>query len=289
MNNNSNLSELLEHSAERVNVRPPSVIQIIEDASRQRRRRAWAVASVATLACAAAITALLALPGSLSEPSQPVGPANQAETIPATRLVGLGNVAIAVPNEWGTNDTHCGTPMSDTVVINVDVTAACAALYPEGVESVELRYGEPYSYMRFDRTIEVDGVRAERLNTTCSTYRETHVCSGALNFPSLDVWFYAESSTSAAELDRILKQVRVVPDMVGVPAFAQIGDEARRHTQELYLDALAEAGLKADIQTQSYPDAPPGFVLDVSPAPGTMLLPGDIVTVTVVADPEGQG
>lgn len=55
------------------------------------------------------------------------------------RLVGLGNLAIAVPEEWETNRTRCGTPMSGTVVINVGVVETCATARPEGLESIEAR------------------------------------------------------------------------------------------------------------------------------------------------------
>ncbi len=46
-------------------------------------------------------------------------------------------------------------------------------------------------------------------------------------------------------------------------------------------DALQEAGLTADVQTRKSPGLSPGFILDVSPNPGTMVQPGDVISVTV--------
>jgi hypothetical protein len=196
------------------------------------------------------------------------------------RLVGLGHAAVAVPEEWGTNQLHCASPHKDTVVIDLGAIGFCAVPRPNGVESVELAGGTPPSDFHADETIEIDGVRAERQRTRCTdaTFGRVTICRGAVFLPSLGVWFRADSSTDAGEVDRLLERILIVPDRVAVLGFrtAPIGGSG-----EKYADALTELGLEPKIQTRKSPGGPPGEILAVSPAPGTMLTPGETVTITV--------
>jgi len=47
------------------------------------------------------------------------------------------------------------------------------------------------------------------------------------------------------------------------------------------------AGLQAEVLTERRPGSKPGFVLGVNPGPGTVLEPGDVVTMTETAEPRG--
>ncbi len=221
---------------------------------------------------------------SVQDPS--VATSSRAVVPPGTRLVGLGHAAIAVPTEWGTNQRDCGVPQQDTVVVDGGLfVEGCGARRPAGVDSVEMWQGAPRLDYEPDETTEIDEVPAERQNTNCSPdpFGSGVVCAGTIYFPSLQVSFRAESSTSAAEVDRILEWIIIVPDQVGVPGFRRIHDIHQEGAEEKYLEALREAGLTADVQTGRSPglNNRPGFVLDVSPAPGTLVQPGDVVTVTV--------
>jgi len=206
----------------------------------------------------------------------------------AMRMVGFGHAAIAVPADWPTNKSQCGTPKQDTVQID-DPSAMlfCAAFRPAGVESVELYYGSPWADFRADETFQIDGVRAERQRTTCSgtNYPEakadTTICDGTVSIPSLKVWFRAESSTSAAEVDRMLARIAVVADRTGVPSYEALRVDLHGPTETTYAAVLRQVGLKSRLLTVRSPNYPAGQVLKVSPAPGTMLKPGAIVTVTV--------
>jgi len=200
----------------------------------------------------------------------------------------LGHAAIAVPDAWGTNVTRCGVPTRDTVVIDVGFTRACGMARPKGVESVEVTQGKPRFDFKVDRTLLVDGVRAERQATACEPggFDGPRVCAGTVRIPSLGVIFRAESSTSAGEVDRILEWIRIVPDRIGVPGYTiELNQQGR--ADENYVEALRKAGLTAEIQTKTVPAVAAGFILDVAPGAGTMLRPGDVVTVTVVAEPDG--
>jgi hypothetical protein len=286
-----NWGDLLERAADRTAVGPAPLESIRAGAAQRRRRRALALAG----ASAAAVFAVIA--GSVlvtsTAPSQTPRPSvttdGPAPGPQGTRLVGLGNLAIAVPERWDTNRTRCGTPMKDTVVINVGAVETCAIARPEGVESVELVQGEPRFDFEADSTILVDGVEAQRQSTTCTreTIGEVRVCSGTVYFAERKTWFRAESSTGREDVDRILDRIRVVSDKVGVPAFQPLAVNAQGRSGEKYAARLAEQGFEVEVQTRRISAGKPGYVLDASPAPGTMLPPGSTVTITVIAEPEG--
>lgn len=192
------------------------------------------------------------------------------------RTVGYGHVAITVPRSWGTNASRCGTPHRDTVLID-DPSAAsyCDLPRPPDVDSVELVTAPPSGF-RADETILVDGVYAVRRKTGCAS---DGVCWGAVGFPSLHVWFRASSSTSADEVDQILSWIQILPDQVGVPSAWSL-DESRGGTA--YAKLLHELGLKTEVLTRTSTVYKPGRLVSVSPRPGTLLSPGETVTLTVI-------
>ncbi|TDW75150.1 PASTA domain-containing protein [Kribbella pratensis] len=250
----------------------------------RRRRRAAALSAVGVAAAVGAVDGTLLLAGGPSV-TNPAPPAASTPPVPAaTRLVGIGHAAIAVPTQWATNQLHCGTPLKDTVIIDAGPQNLCEAPYPKGVESVMVRSGMPIDF-RADETFQLDGVRAQRQRTTCTGDNPVTVCSGAVFIPSLDVAFQAESSTNAGEVHSVLARIMIVPDKIGVPEpmFSESNPAAR--FGEEYEDRLTALGLKPNIHTRKSPGSIPGTVLAVSPPAGTMLTPGATVTVTVVAPP----
>lgn len=285
-------TELLERAADRTAVGPAPLAAMRAGAARRRRRRALAATALGGAAIVAVIggTALVTTPGvGPQEPRPPAASGGPTLAPAGTRLVGLGHVAIAVPEEWGTNQTQCGTPQKDTVVINVGVIETCAIGRPETVESVEIVQGEPRFDFRVDSTIEIDGEEAQRQRTTCSrdTFGGVRVCSGTVYFPAHGTWFRAESSTSPDEVDRILEQIRVDSERVGVPAFQPLAVQTQGRSGDKYAARLTELGFDVEVQTRKIAAGKPGYVLDASPTPGTMLPPGSSITITVIAEPDG--
>ncbi|GAA1618256.1 hypothetical protein GCM10009789_85180 [Kribbella sancticallisti] len=281
------LTELLERAGDRTTVGPPPIEAMRVGATRLRRRRTVAVSlagAAAVVVAAGGTTALVAQSGP-EDPPAPAASASPSLAPTDLRLVGFGHAAIAVPKEWGTNELTCLTPHMDTVVIDPGGGHLCMHYRRSGVESVYLTSIKPWFGFHADETIEIDGVRAERQRTSCTgdTPGPVTVCSGAVFIPSLTTWFRAESSTNAAEVDRILERIRIVPDQVGVPAYTHLVAPRDGGSGEKYSDALTAAGLKPKIESTRSPSYPPGMVLDVSPAPGTMLRPGATVTVTVAS------
>ncbi len=280
----SKLTELLERAGNRTNVGPPPIEAIRAGVARRRRRRARALSAVGVAAAVVAVGGTLLLAGGpiFTNPAPPAASTPPANA--ATRLVGIGHAAIAVPEQWGTNQLGCGTPQKDTVIIDAGPQNLCLVDRPKGVESVLVRSGKPIGF-RADETFQLDGVRAERQRTTCTGDSPLTVCSGTVFIPSLDVAFQAESSTNAGEVHGILARIMIVSDTIGVPEplFSESNPAARFSQQ--YADRLTALGLKPNIQTRKSPGSIPGNILAVSPSPGTMLRSGATVTVTVVTQP----
>jgi hypothetical protein len=201
---------------------------------------------------------------------------------PATRLVGFGHAAIAIPADWPTNKSSCGTPKQDTVQID-DPSGLhlCQSNRPKGVESVQLTGVPPSLDYHADETVLIDGVRAERQRTSCLGWQGTRVCMGAVGIPSLKVWFYAESSTSPEEVDRILDRIQILRDRSGVPSYSSLGGAPTGPLARSYAPLLAAAGLEVQYKRVKSPNYPDGTILGVSPAVGTLLPVGSTVTVTV--------
>ncbi|WP_433168710.1 PASTA domain-containing protein [Kribbella sp. CA-247076] len=285
----TDLTTLLDRAAQRTDVHPPPIETMQARVARIRRRRTMVVslaAAVAVLAAAGGTAlALRPGPGAVDVPP-PVASTSPGVAVPSDmRLVGVGRAAIAVPKTWGTNRTRCLTAQEDTVILSRD-GLLCSIPRPWRVESVELGLGRPTMFeFTADETIEIDGVSAERQHTTCTDETEGKVmtCSGVVMIPSLDTWFWAESSTGAAEVDRILERIRIVSDRIGVPSLRVITGTDPGRAGQLYADKLTELGLSPKIQTRKAPQYIPGDLMGVSPAPGTMLAPGATVTLTVAA------
>ena len=103
-----------------------------------------------------AVAVLLAGCGSEGKGGDTADPAPAA----GTRLLGLNHAAVEVPDSWATNESSCGTPMVDTVVVDVAASPLCYVPRPRGVESIQLEEARPGDF-KADETVEIDGVRAE--------------------------------------------------------------------------------------------------------------------------------
>ena len=271
------LTDLLERTAARTPVGPPPLDTLYAGAAHRRRRRTAGLVAATAVTVGAVIGA-----STLLHPRGSTAPVTSPAPVP-TRLVGFGHAAIAVPADWPTNKSQCGTPQQDTVLID-DPSAGryCASRRPSGVDSVQLS-GRPTIDFHADQTVVIDGVQAQRQRTSClDGWQQTKVCLGAVGIPSLKVWFYAESSTSAAEVDRILARIAILADRTGVPSYQALRVDLNGPTGTTYAAMLQQVGLKPAFRTVWSPNYPAGTTLGVSPAPGTMLAPGSTVTVTIV-------
>ncbi len=283
MTEHDHLEALLERTAGRVPVGPPPTEQLTREAARARRARAAVLASVAAvLVVAGGLAGVAGLSGDDVETTGPAAPSSPPEvTAGDTRLVGLGMAAIAVPENWGTNKTRCGVPQRDTVVVDQGPVELCATTRTADVDSVEVGRGRVRVDPAPDDVVTVDGESARREPTTCFTDRGgVSTCTGALRLPSLDVWFRAESSTDAATVDRLLEGVRVLVGQVGVPGFEPVSLDEQERSGEAYADLLRRQGFRVRSRVVRS-DSPDGFVVGVSPRPGTVVDTGLEVVVEV--------
>lgn len=286
------LANLLEHSAERIPIGTPPVSEMLVGADRLRRRRSTTRAAVAAAAVVAVVggTAFVAAQG--SDPGGNLdGPADTqpAEPIPAgTRLVGVGQSAIAVPEDWATNALRCGTATEPTVVVDVTVIETCGWLSPEVFDNVWVEHGVNRNMFSPIEDFEIDGVAAQRDETTCTAYGDRgRQCSGTVFVPSANASYRAQAATKR-RVEEILSWIHIVPDRVAVPGFGPANmDHQDDDAGEHYRADLQAAGLQFEVITEPRPGFKPGYVLGVAPGPGTMVDPGDVISMTEIAKPRG--
>jgi hypothetical protein len=280
--NEPHLIDLLERTGNAVPVPPAPVHEMVASARRSRRTRTWSLVGASSVAAAVVVALAVFIPTLTGSGNNVPEPLNTGAIPAGTRLVGIGHVAVAVPQSWATNKLYCGTPQKDTVIIDTGAAVeACAATRPKNVDSVLLTSGEPKGVSSY-RDVSVSGVAAKAQDVGCTDRTLGHVltCSAAVYIPSEDVTVRVGSSTSADVVDRLLRQIYVLPDEVAVPGFMSINNA---HATANYQQRLDEAGLVAEIRFVRGTGWPPGFVSTTSPVPGQMVAPGTQVKVDVAS------
>jgi len=214
-------------------------------------------------------------------PSETPPPSTQNGLVapPGTRLVGMGPIAVAVPQSWGTNDVRCGTPLSDTVVFESQGTRSCF-VEQRDVSSVHFgRIGmwERRSWERNATTAmdlgEIDITRSE-----IGPYREglgepTYPFSvGVVTVPGYDVAMWVVS-THEELIRSVLDSVREIPNgYVAVPVRSAA---ARTWPFE------ADAGLDVRQVAVYREGVSPGVLLSSDPPLGSIVPRGSRVRLTV--------
>lgn len=285
--NDDNLTDLLEARAADVLVGPPPLAEMHRDAA--RRRRSYGVALAAAAAVVVTVGAVAVWPDGSGSARDSAPFASDSPSDPAagdvppagTRWIGIGQAAVAVPDAWPVNATGCGTPTRDTVVVDQGVIELCLALYPPGVTSVEIRAKNKMEDVSGWTPVKVDGEEALRSKDSVPVGAEPQVYSASIYLPERDVMFAAKSSVSQEAADEVLTRVAILDALVAVPGISEANyGGAQSKAGENYVRTLEEAGLTAEVVTEANRGGP-GFVLGVSPTPGTVVEPGTVVTVTV--------
>lgn len=278
------LKERLEDRAADVPVGAPP-IDAMRAAVRRRRGRTAVLAAAAAVAVIAAGSVGWQLADRDSQTPVVTDPPVVTDVPPeGFRYVGIGRAVIAVPNAWGTNETECGTPQSDTVI--VDVGAICLALVPrpDGVESIEVR--PPYETMDIGgwTPFEIAGQPALRApDSDRGDFGSNQFAQGTVYLPEQDAMFVVESSSpdGAAIVDRLLDGIDVLAEHVTVPGFQDLAAERGPDSMaERYEHRLERAGLTIEV-VQEPSQLPEGTVLETTPAVGTVVAPGARIRVTV--------
>lgn len=228
-----------------------------------------------------------------------------------SRWVGSGQVVVAVPDWWTTGETQCYAPVEDTVYFDSGAMGDC----PETPTPAEVRevsalavldartgYGEK-EVRGMSPVAEVDG-REVLEREDCERWFEG-VCRHLFAVPSEGVVF---AVTIAEEGDgsyqEIRDSLRTLPDDLTTVPLATAGGwtptwGAEPRAADALVEALEDAGLRVEIETEEVPEEespnadyvsfPPGSLLDVSPELGSVIEVGGTVTVTVAGGSFDQG
>lgn len=282
-----NLTDLLEARAADVLVGPPPLAEMHRDAA--RRRRSYGVALAAAAAVVVTVGAVAVWPDGSGSARDSAPFASDSPSDPAagdvppagTRWIGIGQAAVAVPDAWPVNATRCGTPTRATVVVDVGAVELCLMPYPAGVTSVEVRARNVADDVSGWTSLEVDGEEALRSPDSTVEGTDPTVYGVSIYLPARDVMFVASSTVSQEAAAEALTEIAILDTLVAVPGIAEANyGGAQSKAGETYVRTLEEAGLTAEVVTEANRGGP-GFVLGVSPTPGTVVEPGTVVTVTV--------
>ena len=270
------LSDRLEDRVADLPVGAPP-LDAMRSAVRRRRSRLTVLGAAAVVVLVAGGLVIQAADTS-PDPRPPVvadPPAEVDEPPAGHRYVGIGAAVVAVPDEWGTNETECGTPQEDTVIIDQGVI--CLALFPrpKNVDSVDVR--PYYDGLDLDDWVErdVDGERV--LWSPVST--EGGVVTASVYVPSQQVTFVAASSSAGAEevVESLRGSVAILENHTTLPGFQLDGIVPRLERYRVELERL---GLSIEVNEKSS-QLDVGTVLATDPAVGSVVTPGDTVRVTV--------
>lgn len=294
------LTDLLHDRVADAPVGAPPLAAMHRDASRRARGRLAVLAAAASVVVVAGVVAVTTT-GDGTTPRRSDSPAvaspsateaaDGGSDVPPDgfRWVGEGQAVIAVPEGWGTNAVHCGTPKRDTVI--VDQGAICMALvpYPEDTSSVDVRQRQPIDERDDYTDAEVEGEPALLSPVECYEGDEfsAATCTQSLVLPDRDVVFAAQTSRGREALAPILDRVAILDEAVAVPGFQTHALDRQGRSGEAYADALRGAGFTVEVVEEVRRGVPAGYVLGAEPAPGTVVAPGATITVTQVAPPAG--
>jgi len=277
------LIDRLEERATEIPVGPPPVALM---RARARRHRQGRVAILASAAAVAAIAGGLAWQGGggaddgSRTPNASDAPADPDTPADGFRYVGIGDVVAAVPQDWATNKTDCGTPQADTVVIDQGVT--CLALVPRPADVDSLAIQPTFDGLDTAGWTRIEVAGQEALRSPVS--RQDGVVRQTVVVPDRDVSFVAESSSAdgASVVADLLDGITLLREHTTVPAFQDLGYDADPAPMvDAYVDRLAELGVAAEVAQRNGRGLDAGTVLGTDPAVGSVVAPGDTVRVVV--------
>jgi hypothetical protein len=255
--------------------------EALEDVRRRSVKR-WAIPALAAAAVAVVVVAAVALlpdrngesRGISNNPS--TSPPSAPQAPPGTRLVGMGRLAVAVPEGWSTNDEKCGSALSNTVIFEANGVVSCEIAHRPHVSALHIvsitsPLALPWIYQHLAAS-QLDGITIKR--TPTNTGNEGS--AGALVARSEGVVMYVTSSHRAV-VDSVLDSAMVLPaGWVTIP----FNPDLPFLPSELV--ALKRVGLNVEITRRDLPRRSTGALIGATPAFGSVVPVGS--TVQLVAD-----
>lgn len=218
-------------------------------------------------------------------PTSADSPGNASASPIQSRLVGASRAVLAVPAQWDMNATRCGVAERDTVIVD-DMVAYCSSPQPANVDSVTLRRGIPAADFRSDREYRLAEYTVLRQDVGCSGQADSEVqlCRGSLYVQDLDVSFAATSTRGPEFVDALLDGVQIATDSVGVLGVQGPGpDPSGTSEGEAHAARLKAIGLAPRVVASDTSQLPSGRIVQIIPAPGTVVSVDSEVTVVVSA------
>jgi hypothetical protein len=278
------LMDRLEERAAEIPVGPPPIGLMRTRARRQRQGRMAVLASAAAVAAIAAGLAWQGTGGADGGSGTPIaseGPSDPDLPPDGYQYVGVGDLVAAVPQSWTRNETNCGTPTVDTVIIDPGPTCLMLVPRPVDVDSLTINPGlvdfDTNGYAEVAVGDEV-ALRSPIRRLDDGTFWQSVI------LPDADVSFVAESSSAdgKAVVGDLLDHLTVLREHTTVPGFQDLGLEpGSGRMVDAYVRRLRDLGLQAEVSTGKGGGLDAGTVLEVAPAVGSVVAPGD--TIRVVA------
>jgi hypothetical protein len=254
--------------------------EALEDVPRRSLKR-WGIPALAAAAVAAVVVAaVVLLPNGNGESdgvsSNPSASPSALQAPPGTRLVGMGGLAVAVPEGWSTNHERCGTALSNTVIFEANGVRACAIPQRPHVSALRMvsttsPLALPWMYTHLTAS-KIDGITIER--TPTNTGHEGF-STGALVARSQGVVMYM-SSPDPAVVNSVLGSVMVLPaGWVTIPFDPNLPLLPNERV------ALERIGLNVEITRRDLPGRSAGGLIGASPAFGSVVPVGSTVHLVV--------
>lgn len=280
MLNETRARELLHEAGEHIPVQPESTHELVRRGQRAARARLATLLGTVIVAAALIVTGGLVLrpdsdPSGLPVDSPTVAAAPEAP--PGMRLVGMGRIAVAVPESWGTGRVRCGVPVADTVVFDTGYVRLCRLTPTPTVSSLHIVESGSDLALPFVRDAQpagqVDGVQIRR--TSPGDLPEAIVVESE----GVVMWV---TSRDPALVDEILDSLIVLPDGYITVPYVPYGPVANT------LGRMEHAGLAVSTVEERRPGWSAGALLDTDPPLGSVVPVGSTVTVTVSAGPNPE-
>jgi hypothetical protein len=217
-----------------------------------------------------------------------VVPAAASTPPDGTRFVGMGRIAVAVPDDWETNLYNC-LGARDNVSFGEVAVAGCMPQMPQGIEKIAVTPDDLPSTDGFT-LVSIEGVAALRspVRIAGETAPERHpLWSRDVVFPQDDLTITFSSGTSPEVLEEMLDRIHIVHGLSTVPTYVPTYAEIQANPgaperAAAYRRELERNGFVVNVVQVNRPGMPAGQIASVSPEIGTMVLPGSKVTVQVV-------
>jgi hypothetical protein len=250
-----------------------------EDVPRRSVKR-WAIPVLAAAAVAGVlVAAAMFLPDGNGESrgvsNHPSTSPSAPQAPPGTRLVGMGRLAVVVPEGWSTNDEKCGSALSNTVIFEANRVVWCTLAHRPHVSALHMVSATsplalPWIYQHLTAS-ELDGVTIKRTPTNTGNVGS----AGALLARSEGVVMYV-TSPDRAVVESVLDSVIVLP--AGWVTIPFNPDLPFLSNEEL---ALEQAGLRVEITRRDLPGRSSGSLLGATPAFGSVVPVGSTVHLVV--------